>query len=92
MNMSEFYSKFLFRYQTDTALRKISSIPITFLRKLSIVPSSYKVVQLISEFYWIESDCRIHFFFESKRVLEQRKRSISILPELWQFLKPTRAL
>lgn len=46
-----------------------------------------KVVQLISELYWVESDCRIHFLSESERILERQKQSIPVLRELRQLLK-----
>ena len=49
---------------------------------------SAKVVQLISELYWVESDCRIHFLSDAERVLERQQRSILILSALWQLLKP----
>lgn len=59
-----------------------------FVESLPTDSRSAKVVQLISELYWVESDCRIHFLSESERALERQKRSIPILHELWQILKP----
>ena len=43
---------------------------------------------LISELYWIETDCRIHLLSEEERVFERRQRSLPLLSQLWQFLKP----
>ena len=37
-----------------------------FVEALHADSRSAKVVQLISELYWIELDCRIHFLSESK--------------------------
>ncbi|WP_274972445.1 IS66 family transposase [Bacteroides fluxus] len=58
-----------------------------FVEALHTDSHSAKVVQLISELYWVESDCRIHFLSGSERVLERKKRSIPVLHELWQLLK-----
>lgn len=41
------------------------------------------MVHLISELYWVESDCRIRFLSESERALERWHRSIPLLSELW---------
>ena len=54
-----------------------------FVEALHADSRSAKVVQLISELYWIESDCRIHFLSESERALERQKRSIPILQLLF---------
>lgn len=59
-----------------------------FVEALHTDSRSAKVVQLISELYWVESDCRIHFLSVPERALERQKRSIPILHELWQILKP----
>lgn len=59
-----------------------------FVEALHTDSRSAKVVQLISELYWVESDCRIHFLSEAERALEKQKRSIPILHEVWQLLKP----
>ncbi len=59
-----------------------------FVDALHTDSRSAQVVQLISELYWIESDCRIHFLSEPERALERQRRSIPILSELWQLLKP----
>lgn len=54
-----------------------------FVEALHADSRSAKVVQLISELYWIELDCRIHFLSESERALERQKRSIPILQLLF---------
>ena len=59
-----------------------------FVDALHTDSRSAKVIQLISELYWVESDCRIHFLSESERASERQQRSIPILSELWQLLKP----
>ena len=59
-----------------------------FVDALHTDSRSAPVVQLISELYWVESDCRIHFLSESERALERQRRSIPILSDLWQLLKP----
>lgn len=59
-----------------------------FVETLQTDSRSVKVVQLISEPYGVESDCRIHFLSDAERALERKQRSIPILSELWQLLKP----
>ena len=59
-----------------------------FVDALQTDSRSAKVVRLISELYWIESDYRIEFLSDAERALERRQRSIPILSELWQLLKP----
>lgn len=59
-----------------------------FVDALQTDSRSAKVVRLISELYWVESDCRIHFLSDAERALERQQRSIPILSELWQLLKP----
>lgn len=49
---------------------------------------SVEVMDLISELYWVETDCRIRFLSEDERVEERRSRSIPILGEIWQKIKP----
>ena len=51
MNMSEFYSEFLFRYQTDAASCGIFlSMRIVSLRVLNIVTSSNGIVRIRNVF------------------------------------------
>lgn len=59
-----------------------------FVDALQTDHRSATVVHLISELYWIESDCRIHLLSECERALERQQRSIPVLSELWQLLKP----
>lgn len=59
-----------------------------FVEALNTDHRSVEIIQLISELYWIETDCRIHLLSDSERVIERRQRSIPILSQLWQFLKP----
>ena len=59
-----------------------------FVDALQTDSRSAQVVRLISELYWIESDYRIEFLSDAERALERRQRSIPILSELWQLLKP----
>ena len=47
-----------------------------FVEALHTDSCSAKVVQMISELYWVELDCRIHFLSGSECVLERKKRSI----------------
>lgn len=46
------------------------------------------IINLISNLYWVETDCRIHFLSQQERKLERQKRSIPILGEIWQIIKP----
>lgn len=36
----------------------------------------------------METDCRIHFLSQDERRLERQKRSVPILGEIWQIIKP----
>lgn len=59
-----------------------------FVDALNTDHRSVEIIRLISELYWIETDCRIHLLSDSERVFERRQRSILILFQLWQVLKP----
>lgn len=59
-----------------------------FVDALSTDHRSAEIIRLISELYWIETDCRIHLLSEDERVLERRQRSLPLLSQLWQILKP----
>lgn len=48
---------------------------------------SVEVMELISELYWVETDCRIRFLSEEERLEERRRRSIPILGDIWQKIK-----
>lgn len=45
-------------------------------------------INLISELYWIESDCRIRVLTTQEREKERQERSLPILTEMWQKLEP----
>lgn len=53
-----------------------------FIEALQSDRRSADIVNLISELYWIESDCRIGFLSEEECVDERRQRSIPILGEI----------
>ncbi len=59
-----------------------------FVDALSTDHRSAEIIRLISELYWIETDCRIHLLSEDERVLERRQRSLPLLSQLWLILKP----
>lgn len=59
-----------------------------FVDALNTDHRSVEIIRLISELYWIETDCRIHLLSEEERVFERRQRSLPLLSQLWQFLKP----
>lgn len=59
-----------------------------FVDALNTDHRSVEIIRLISELYWIETDCRIHLLSDSERVFERRQRAIPVLPQLWQVLKP----
>lgn len=46
-----------------------------------------EIINLISNLYWVETDCRIHFLSQDERRMERQKRAIPILGELWQIIK-----
>lgn len=57
-------------------------------RCLNTDERSVEVVNLISELYWIESDCKIHFLSEDERRKERQQRALPVLDKLWQIIKP----
>lgn len=59
-----------------------------FVDALNADHRSAEIILLISDLYWIEADCRIHLLSKDERVLERQHRSLPILSQLWQFLKP----
>jgi len=59
-----------------------------FVESLQTDGRSAEIMNLISELYWVETDCRIHFLSEDARREERRRRSVPILGEIWQKIKP----
>ena len=49
---------------------------------------SADIINLISNLYWVEADCRINLLSEDERRMERQKRAIPILAEIWQMIKP----
>lgn len=46
-----------------------------------------EILNLISELYWIESDCKIHLLGENERKERRQKQAVPILAEIWQKVK-----
>lgn len=59
-----------------------------FVDALNTDERSVEVVNLISELYRIESDCKIHFLSEDERRKERQQRALPVLAKLWQIIKP----
>lgn len=59
-----------------------------FVDALQIDHRSADIINLISNLYWVEADCRINLLSEDERRMERQKRAIPILAEIWQMIKP----
>lgn len=46
------------------------------------------IINKISELYWIESDCKIHMYTPEERQRERKRRSLLVIADLWQMIKP----
>lgn len=82
------YKLFDRKDSTITRYACMAHVRRKFVESLQSDSRSADIVNLISELYWIESDCRIRFLSEDERVDERRGRSIPIFGEIWQKLKP----
>ena len=59
-----------------------------FVDALQTDHRSADIINLISNLYWVEADCRINLLSEDERRMERQKRAIPILAEIWQMIKP----
>lgn len=59
-----------------------------FVDALQADHRSADIINLISNLYWVEADCRINLLSEDERRMERQKRAIPILAEIWQMIKP----
>ena len=59
-----------------------------FVDALQTAHRSADIINLISNLYWVEADCRINLLSEDERRMERQKRAIPILAEIWQMIKP----
>ena len=59
-----------------------------FVYALQTDHRSADIINLISNLYWVEADCRINLLSEDERRMERQKRAIPILAEIWQMIKP----
>lgn len=66
----------------------IAHVRRKFIDALQTDHRAVEIINLISSLYWVETDCRIHFLSQDERRLERQKRSVPILGEIWQIIKP----
>ena len=59
-----------------------------FVDALQTDHRSADIINLISNLYWVEADCRINLLSEDERRMERQKRAIPILAEIWQMIQP----
>lgn len=59
-----------------------------FVDALQTDHRSADIINLISNLYWVEADCRINLLSEDERRMERQKRAVPILAEIWQMIKP----
>lgn len=59
-----------------------------FVDALQTDHRSADIINLISNLYRVEADCRINLLSEDERRMERQKRAIPILAEIWQMIKP----
>lgn len=59
-----------------------------FVDALQTDHRSADIINLISNLYWVEADCRINLLSEDERRMERQKKAIPILAEIWQMIKP----
>ena len=59
-----------------------------FVDALQTDHRSADIINLISNLYWVEADCRINLLSEDERRMERQKRAIPILAEIWQMIIP----
>lgn len=57
-----------------------------FVDALQTDHRSADIINLISNLYWVEADCRINLLSEDERRMERQKRAIPILAEIWQMI------
>ena len=88
MNAYNVYKLFDRKDSTITRYACMAHLRRKFVESLQTDSRSAEIMNLISEFYWIERDCRIHFLSEDARREERRRRSVPLLGEIWQKIKP----
>ncbi len=73
INFFDWHRKGVTRYGCMAHVRR------KICRCLNTDERSVEVVNLISELYWIESDCKIHFLSEDERRKERQQRALPVL-------------